>query len=330
MRWITELGPGKGMAVVLGLLFFAVNARLATRVAALMVLALFLRELLALALQSPRPYWVEPGLRAVADGVLRRASYGLPSGHAMVGTAVWMYLGLETRRRWAWMVGLGISLAICVSRVWLGVHFFSDVLAGFILGLILLIWFRAFEARLAAAWSHLSPAHRALASVGAGLSMIAAGWIVRTTIATNPIPPEWTDVAGYARRLTAFGSLGGAVAGLGIGLVMMGGWAAADGPIGLRLLRLAIVGAIVYCGLRPLGSLLTTVLGPKPHEAARVASEFCLNGFRAWCGAFVLPWFFIRFHLSRFDRLTPTANVAPVLPGTPSQTADPTAPGVAP
>ena len=63
-----------------------------------------------------------------------------PSGHATGSAALYLTLYLISRRavpRWSWLVGLvGASLttAIAVSRLYLQVHYPSDVLAGLALG----------------------------------------------------------------------------------------------------------------------------------------------------------------------------------------------------
>lgn len=63
-----------------------------------------------------------------------------PSGHATGSAALYLTLYLIARRatpRWSWLVGLvGIvmTLAIAISRLYLQVHYPSDVLAGLALG----------------------------------------------------------------------------------------------------------------------------------------------------------------------------------------------------
>jgi membrane-associated phospholipid phosphatase len=79
--------------------------------------------------QRPRPeLWVR---------LIPEHDFGFPSGHAMGSVAVvtaLMVLAWPSRWRWAVIVlGMGFALAVCVSRLYLGVHYPSDVIAGSVL-----------------------------------------------------------------------------------------------------------------------------------------------------------------------------------------------------
>ncbi|MBG8556033.1 phosphatase PAP2 family protein [Hymenobacter guriensis] len=88
------------------------------------LLNLFAKLLLARA----RPdFWVS---------IAPETSYSFPSGHAMAATALALTLGIllwPTRGRWvAVVLGAAWALLMGWSRMYLGVHFPSDVLAGWV------------------------------------------------------------------------------------------------------------------------------------------------------------------------------------------------------
>ena len=60
--------------------------------------------------------------------------FGFPSNHAANGMAVTVVVGLTIRRRRPILIGLIGTFLTGFSRVYLGVHFPGDVLAGFIVG----------------------------------------------------------------------------------------------------------------------------------------------------------------------------------------------------
>ncbi|HHZ16715.1 MAG TPA: phosphatase PAP2 family protein [Peptococcaceae bacterium] len=75
------------------------------------------------------------------------SGYSFPSGHAMVSFAFYglllylLWVNLQTKKRkyfWAAVLGL-LVLAIGLSRIYLGVHYPSDVLAGFAAGGVWLV-----------------------------------------------------------------------------------------------------------------------------------------------------------------------------------------------
>jgi len=97
-----------------------------------------LDQILKMSIQRVRP----PGLRLIAAH-----GWSYPSGHAMTSTLFYfalIYFILD--KKYSWYLRLSISvfafcliLLISFSRIYLGVHYMSDVLAGFIGGLIWLV-----------------------------------------------------------------------------------------------------------------------------------------------------------------------------------------------
>ncbi len=82
--------------------------------------------------------------------IIEESGYSFPSGHSMASMAfygfiiflVWKYV--KTNKKWIYTIVLSLLiLLIGISRIYLGVHYASDVLAGFILTLAYLIIFTA-------------------------------------------------------------------------------------------------------------------------------------------------------------------------------------------
>lgn len=70
---------------------------------------------------------------------VHETSFSFPSGHSVAVTAVFFALlglvALSDRSWWPWLVALCLSAYVADSRLLLGVHWFSDVAIGMILGI---------------------------------------------------------------------------------------------------------------------------------------------------------------------------------------------------
>lgn len=85
--------------------------------------------------QQPRPCHAAPAEVRLPPGVeCRNPLAGLPSGHALNYFAAATFLGLALRRRAAAAALLAIAALVALSRVYLGLHYPSQVVAGAALG----------------------------------------------------------------------------------------------------------------------------------------------------------------------------------------------------
>ena len=81
--------------------------------------------------------------------MLDLSTYSFPSGHSMISVAFYGFIGylfLHSKRDkkiriFVIISAMILTLLIGISRIYLGVHYASDVLAGFVLSLAYLILF---------------------------------------------------------------------------------------------------------------------------------------------------------------------------------------------
>ena len=84
--------------------------------------------------QRPRPFTIAPErIKPIAH----HASYGLPSGHTMLGSSVGVWAAAWVRKKWFTLLMAIFIVLMGVSRMVHGVHYPQDVLLGWILGLLL-------------------------------------------------------------------------------------------------------------------------------------------------------------------------------------------------
>ena len=69
----------------------------------------------------------------------RGGAYGFPSNHASNGFAAATFLALILRNRWVTLSAFLWAVGSCYSRMYLGVHYPSDILCGAMLGIVFAI-----------------------------------------------------------------------------------------------------------------------------------------------------------------------------------------------
>lgn len=135
--WIalSFLGDQTFYILFMPLIYWCVDALIGLRIGVMLMLSGFSNGFLKMIFKSPRPFWVSDRLTHGAE----HNSFGLPSGHAMNSASIWGWTAHESGRTWMKWVVVILVFLIGLSRVALGVHFISDVVLGWLLGL-LLIW----------------------------------------------------------------------------------------------------------------------------------------------------------------------------------------------
>lgn len=132
---VSGLGSSFFLLLVLPALFWCIDYRLGMRVTVVCTLSAFCNSSLKVLFAQPRPFDLDPTL-----GIGRAGGYGLPSGHAQESMVLWGSIAHFVGTQWFWALTVATLLLIGLSRVYLGVHFPTDVFAGWTVGIILL-WF---------------------------------------------------------------------------------------------------------------------------------------------------------------------------------------------
>lgn len=90
--------------------------------------------------QEPRPLWIEKSIHREEEMV----EFSFPSGHAWMTTIFWLtimsYLGGIKQKYFIYMFGIGIILLTSFSRVYFGLHYPHDVVAGISCGAIMFLF----------------------------------------------------------------------------------------------------------------------------------------------------------------------------------------------
>jgi undecaprenyl-diphosphatase len=131
MRVATDLGSLYGVGVVAGVAAVAGRPKLARRIAAAGATAWVLAQAAKPMLPRERPYQADGAERLVVEP----AGTSWPSGHAAVAAAMASTLGEGRGPVARSLLALGAA-AVGMSRVYVGVHHASDVVAGLGIGVL--------------------------------------------------------------------------------------------------------------------------------------------------------------------------------------------------
>lgn len=135
MRSVSMLGNEEFYMLIMPSLYWCFDSVVGIRVAVMLLLSNAFGSTFKTLMFQPRPYWVSTDVKAWSS----ETSFGIPSGHAFHAAAVWGMLAANMRHRWGKIVLFVIIFLIGFSRIYLGMHFISDVLLGWLLG-ALLVW----------------------------------------------------------------------------------------------------------------------------------------------------------------------------------------------
>ena len=138
-KFITNFGGAIFLIGIAVLLFVVIkNKKIGITIISNLFIITILNQLLKRILQRPRPE---------AFRIINESGYSFPSGHSMVSMAFYGYLIYLIYKyvknkyiKWGSIILLGALIcSIGVSRIYLGVHYTSDVLGGFLLSISYLV-----------------------------------------------------------------------------------------------------------------------------------------------------------------------------------------------
>ena len=148
IKSITALGTEVFYLPVILFIFWWADEKQGLRFGILILVAAWINSFVKDLWKQPRPFNLDPSL-----GLAYEPTYGAPSGHAQQSLAFWVAFAAWLSNKWKeerparkkliiWAVSIFMVLLIAYTRLYLGVHFPTDIFAGWIFaGLVLAVYF---------------------------------------------------------------------------------------------------------------------------------------------------------------------------------------------
>ena len=139
------LGGEIGLLLVLMIILFCWKKEVGKRLAVNVVAVNTWLPMLKAAVLRPRPYMQYPdrvqgvsdvGNNASLDNVAAQG-YSFPSIHSASSMALFIPLANEVKKKWMWIAAIVFTFLVGVSRAVSGMHYPTDILAGWALGLVI-------------------------------------------------------------------------------------------------------------------------------------------------------------------------------------------------
>ena len=264
---LTFMGDQPFFMLLLPLVYWCLNRRLGARLTILFLFSAYLNAVAKVFAAQPRPYQVDP--RVIP--LVKASGGGFPSGHTQNTVVVWGYLANHFRRAGPWTFAGCLMLMIPLSRLYLGLHFPTDLLGGYLLGAALLLLYLRLEP-VVEAW---------LAQKGLGWQLCAGIFIPLLLVLLVP---------GNGKHGVIIGAT---LMGMGAGFAIERRWVRFEsgGLWWKRLLRFLIGVPVLFTlwlGLR------AAFDGLAPEQITRFI-RYALMGLWSGLGA---PWLFVRLKLA--------------------------------
>ena len=194
MKSLSYLGTEDFFLLAMPAIFWCLDTGLGLRFGFLILSSSSLNGWLKYAFQGSRPYWFDPRVKALAS----ETSFGFPSGHSQSAVLIWNRVALWIKRIWAWIAAIFITLGIAFSRIYLGVHFISDVIGGLLIGVVFLIVFVLLEKPVLRLWKTISLPLQIVIGFFISCVLIGIELLFARSLAGYVVPSEWITNAAKA------------------------------------------------------------------------------------------------------------------------------------
>lgn len=129
----TYFGEELIIIAVLGFLYWVYDKKIGEKVGITVFISFMLNAWIKILVARLRPFQVDDTIANIRPQTSE--GYSFPSGHTQGSATVFGSLAYWMKKRWITIVSIIIIVMVAISRMYLGVHYFTDVVVGGLLGI---------------------------------------------------------------------------------------------------------------------------------------------------------------------------------------------------
>ena len=179
---LTFLGDLEFFLLFMPLLYWCIDRRIGARLLVLFLFSAYINSIAKLIASQPRPFEYDSTVKALAHA----GDGGMPSGHTQSAVVVWGFIAAQVKKPSMWILAGFLIMTIPLSRLYLGVHFPTDLFGGYLIGAVLLMAYLRFAPKIEAG----------LAKTGIRWQMAAAIGLPACLILLSPTDARYAVTAG--------------------------------------------------------------------------------------------------------------------------------------
>ncbi len=130
MLLVTKFGEETAFLVAALIVFWCVDKNRGYYTLAVGFFGTIITQVMKLMCRIPRPWVQDPNFTVVGDAKEAAGGYSFPSGHSQSSIGTFGAIASGMKKRWLQIIFIVICVLVPISRMYLGVHFLSDVLVG--------------------------------------------------------------------------------------------------------------------------------------------------------------------------------------------------------
>ncbi|WBO93173.1 phosphatase PAP2 family protein (plasmid) [Bacillus tropicus] len=144
-KWISKLASETLYLIIISMIYWCISKRKAFHMINVICLTGYISIITKGFLKIPRPFTYD-GIHSLYEESAK--GYSFPSTHVQLATTFWSSLMVLFKKKIVYLIGIVFIVLVAISRLYLRVHWFSDVVGSIILGVVIIYLYVKFIVKI--------------------------------------------------------------------------------------------------------------------------------------------------------------------------------------